>query len=41
MATHSHILALKIPWAEENWWATVHGFSYMTEHMTEQLTHTQ
>ena len=24
MATHSSILAWKIPWAEEPWWATVH-----------------
>ena len=25
MATHSCILARKIPWTEEPWWATVHG----------------
>ena len=25
MATHSSILAWRIPWAEEPWWATVHG----------------
>ena len=25
MATHSSILAWKILWAEERWWATVHG----------------
>ena len=26
MATHSGILAWKIPWTEE-WWATVHGLT--------------
>ena len=25
MATHFRILAWRIPWAEEPWWATVHG----------------
>ena len=25
MATHSSILALKIPMGREAWWATVHG----------------
>ena len=25
MATHSGILAWKIPWTEEPWWAAVHG----------------
>ena len=25
LATHSSILAWKIPWAEGAWWATVHG----------------
>ena len=25
MATHSSIFAWRIPWTEENWWATVHG----------------
>jgi len=25
MATHCSILAWKIPWTEEPWWATVHG----------------
>ena len=25
MATHSSILAWKIPWARGAWWATVHG----------------
>ena len=25
MVTHSSILAGKIPWTEENWWALVHG----------------
>ena len=24
MATHSSILAWRIPWTEEAWWATVH-----------------
>ena len=27
MATHSSILAWRIPWTEEPWWATVHGFT--------------
>ena len=35
MATHSSILAWRIPWTEEpgGWWATVHSFaeSDMTE----------
>ena len=25
MATFSSMIAWKIPWTEENWWATVHG----------------
>ena len=25
MATHSSILAWRIPWTEGAWWATVHG----------------
>ena len=25
MATHSSVLAWKIPWTEEPWWAAVHG----------------
>ena len=34
MATHSNILAWKIPWTEEPWRATVHGVAEldMTEH---------
>ena len=37
LATHSSILAWKIPWTEEPWWATVHGVSELdtteaTEH---------
>ena len=27
MSTHSSILAWRIPWTEEPWWATVHGVS--------------
>ena len=27
MATHCSILAWKIPWTEEPWWATVHGLA--------------
>ena len=27
MATHSSILAWRIPWTEEPWWATIHGVS--------------
>ena len=36
MATHSNILAWRIPWAEEPWRATVHGVRKLD--MTEQLT---
>ena len=25
MATHSSVLACRIPWTEEAWWTTVHG----------------
>ena len=25
IATHSNILAWRIPWSERAWWATVHG----------------
>ena len=28
MATHSSILAWRIPWTEELGWATVHGVTY-------------
>ena len=35
MATHSSILAWKIPMDRGAWWATVHGFTEMD--MTEQL----
>ena len=27
MATPPSILAWRIPWTEETWWATVHGFA--------------
>ena len=27
MSTHSSILAWRIPWTEDPWWATVHGVS--------------
>ena len=30
MATHSSILAWKIPWTEEPGWATVHGITSQT-----------
>ena len=36
MATSPSILAQKIPWTEENWWATVHGVT--GSDTTEQLT---
>ena len=34
MATHSSVLACRIPWTEEAWWATVHGVAELdtTEH---------
>ena len=34
VATHSSILAWRIPWTED-WWATVHGVAELN--MTEQL----
>ena len=34
MAIHSSILAWRIPWTEEPWWATVHEVTEMD--MTEQ-----
>ena len=36
MATHSSMLAWKIPWTEEPWWAAVHGVAELGT--TEQLT---
>ena len=36
MATHSDILACKIPWTEGARWATVHGVSKESD-MTERL----
>ena len=36
MATHSSILAWRIPRDRGAWWATVHGFTELD--MTEQLT---
>ena len=41
MATHSSILAWKIPWAEEPWQAIVHGGHKeldMTEHAQTKNT---
>ena len=38
MATHSSILAWRIPWTEESGWAMVHGVT--ESDTTEQLTHT-
>ena len=38
MATHSSILAWRIPWTEEPGGATVHGV--IKSDMTERLTHT-
>ena len=39
-ATQSSILAWRIPWTEENWWATVHGVteSETTERLTLSLS---
>ena len=39
MATHSSILAWRIPWTEEPGGATVHGIT--ESDVTEQLTHTR
>ena len=41
MATHSTILAWRIPWTESTvaWWTTVHGVA--ESDTTKQLTHTQ
>ena len=40
MATHSSILAWKIPWTRGAWWATVHGVteSDRTEHACAPCT---
>ena len=38
MATHSNILAWRIPWTKGTWWATVRGVTELG--MTEWLTHT-
>ena len=37
MATHSSILAWKIPMDRRAWWATVHG-AHKESDMTEQLS---
>ena len=41
MATHSTILAWRIPWTESTvaWWTTVHGVA--ESDTTKRLTHTQ
>ena len=41
MATHSSILACRIPWTEEPEWATVHGVtkSDFTSHIHRLLLH--
>jgi len=33
MATHSSILAWRIPWTEEAWQATVHGIARVGNHL--------
>ena len=44
MATHSSILAWKIPWTEEPDWATVHGvaksWTWLSPHLTITILHT-
>ena len=44
MATHSSILAWKIPWTEEPDWATVHGvaksWTWLSPHLTIAILHT-
>ena len=35
MATHSSILAWRIPWTEDPGWATVHGVGLKESDMTE------
>ena len=39
VATHSSILAWRIPWTEGAWWVIVHGMamSNMTEHILFQI----
>ena len=39
MATHSSILAWRVPTDKETWWATVHG--HKESDMTEQLSTAQ
>ena len=38
MATHSSILAWRIPWTE-SWWATVHGVAKSQTHLSETENH--
>ena len=40
MATHSSILAWRIPWTEEPWWATIHEIAELDTTEATQHTHT-
>ena len=37
IATHSSILARRIPWTEEPWWATVHGVAKSRTQLSEHF----
>ena len=39
MATHSSILAQRIPWIEEPWWVTVHGVAKSWTQLRDQNTY--
>ena len=40
MATHSSILAWRIPWTEEPWWAAVRGIAQSQTRLKRLSTHT-
>ena len=40
MATHSSILAWRIPWTEESGWATIHGVAKSQIELSDLNTHT-
>ena len=39
MATHSSILAWRIPWTEGPWWATVHGAQRVRYYLATKQQH--